>query len=205
MTADQAYRKAFTHEQAFAELEKAGTADAIDTIRVRYLGRKGVLTGLMRNISQLPKEDRPFAGKKANQVKGILEKALKEALHRLEAHLHHRLVGGAARLASDDERLLVARDDTGHIVGSLTLAMFRIPTGLRAWIEDVVVDQAARGQGIGALLNEAAIDRARAYLDAGVDGIMFVGAKTEAHIEAIGRAPMVNTSRRMPPTPVAAP
>jgi len=64
-------------------------------------------------------------------------------------------------VASPASVLLVARADDGRIVGSLTLAMFRIPTGLRAWIEDVVVDEAARGQGVGALLNEAAIDRAR--------------------------------------------
>ena len=56
--------------------------------------------------------------------------------------------------------ILVARSD-GDIVGSLTLAMFAIPTGVRAWIEDVVVDEAARGQGVGALLTEEAIRRAR--------------------------------------------
>jgi ribosomal protein S18 acetylase RimI-like enzyme len=53
--------------------------------------------------------------------------------------------------------LLVARDTEGTIVGMLTLAVFRIPTGLRAWIEDVVVDEAARGQGVGAELTNAAI------------------------------------------------
>jgi ribosomal protein S18 acetylase RimI-like enzyme len=52
-------------------------------------------------------------------------------------------------------RLLVARD-RGGIVGMLTLVMFPIPTGLRARIEDVVVDQAARGRGVGeALIREA--------------------------------------------------
>jgi ribosomal protein S18 acetylase RimI-like enzyme len=56
--------------------------------------------------------------------------------------------------------LFLARVD-GRIVGSLTLAMFRIPTGLRAWIEDVVVDDAARGHGVGAALNIAALDEAR--------------------------------------------
>ncbi len=56
--------------------------------------------------------------------------------------------------------LFVARDDHGHIVGSLTLALFRIPTGLRAWIEDVVVDAAARGQGVGEALNRAALAEA---------------------------------------------
>jgi ribosomal protein S18 acetylase RimI-like enzyme len=53
--------------------------------------------------------------------------------------------------------LLLARDAGGAIVGMLTLAIFRIPTGLRAWIEDVVVDEAARGQGVGAALTNAAI------------------------------------------------
>ena len=46
------------------------------------------------------------------------------------------------------------------IVGSLTLAVFRIPTGMRAWIEDVVVDSGARGRGVGELLVRAAIGRA---------------------------------------------
>jgi ribosomal protein S18 acetylase RimI-like enzyme len=56
--------------------------------------------------------------------------------------------------------LLIARDGDA-IVGSLTLAVFRIPTGLRAWIEDVVVDDVARGKGVGAALNERAIEVAR--------------------------------------------
>ena len=53
--------------------------------------------------------------------------------------------------------LLVARLE-GRIVGSLTLALFRIPTGMRAWIEDVVVDEAARGHGVGDALNRAALE-----------------------------------------------
>jgi ribosomal protein S18 acetylase RimI-like enzyme len=52
-------------------------------------------------------------------------------------------------------RLIVARVD-GHIVGALTLVMFPIPTGLRAWIEDVVVDESARGHGVGAALTREA-------------------------------------------------
>jgi ribosomal protein S18 acetylase RimI-like enzyme len=56
--------------------------------------------------------------------------------------------------------LFMARDE-GKLVGSLSLAVFRIPTGVRAWIEDVVVDQSARGKGIGEALTRAALDRAR--------------------------------------------
>ncbi|HUS61094.1 MAG TPA: GNAT family N-acetyltransferase [Acidimicrobiales bacterium] len=61
-------------------------------------------------------------------------------------------------------------DETAAFVGTLTLALFRIPTGLRAWIEDVIVDEAARGdamqtadgQRVGVALTMAAIDRSRA-------------------------------------------
>ena len=52
-------------------------------------------------------------------------------------------------------------DDVRSVVGSLTLAFFRIPTGLKAWIEDVVVDESARGLGVGEALNVAAIDESR--------------------------------------------
>ncbi len=68
-----------------------------------------------------------------------------------------------AIIASPASVLLVARDgDGGRILGSLTLVVFPIPTGVRAWIEDVVVDEAARGRGVGEALNRAALDRARA-------------------------------------------
>ena len=68
-----------------------------------------------------------------------------------------------AMAGSEASVLLIARDPErgGEIVGSLTLAMFRIPTGLRAWIEDVVVDESARGRGVGEALNQAALARAR--------------------------------------------
>lgn len=56
--------------------------------------------------------------------------------------------------------VLVARVD-GAIVGTLTLATFPIPTGVRSWIEDVVVDEAARGQGVGEALTLAALGLAR--------------------------------------------
>ena len=59
--------------------------------------------------------------------------------------------------------LFAARDtDSGQIIGTLTLAFFRIPTGLQARIEDVIVDESARGSGIGEMLTNAAIERARA-------------------------------------------
>ena len=69
-----------------------------------------------------------------------------------------------AIVESEASTLLIARDGEadGRIVGSMTLAMFLIPTGRRAWIEDVVVDGDARGKGVGQLLNERALEIAAA-------------------------------------------
>lgn len=59
--------------------------------------------------------------------------------------------------------LFLARDGAGGpIVGTLTLALFRIPSGVRAWIEDVIVDPAVEGRGCGRQLTQAALDAARA-------------------------------------------
>ncbi len=56
----------------------------------------------------------------------------------------------------------VDSENNQKILGSLTLVVFRIPTGIRAWIEDVIVDEKARGMGIGEQLVRAALERAKA-------------------------------------------
>ena len=56
--------------------------------------------------------------------------------------------------------VLVARS-AGTIIGTTTLVMFPLPTGLRAWIEDVVVDESARGQGAGEAMTREALRLAR--------------------------------------------
>ena len=61
---------------------------------------------------------------------------------------------------SNSTTLFVARNE-GKLVGTLTLVVFRIPTGLRGWVEDVMVDEAARGTGVGEVLTLAAIEEAR--------------------------------------------
>ena len=72
-------------EEALQELENASDAESIKAISVRYLGRKGAVTGYLRNVSKLPKEIRPQAGKKANEAKKSLEVLFKKALKHLEA------------------------------------------------------------------------------------------------------------------------
>jgi ribosomal protein S18 acetylase RimI-like enzyme len=64
-------------------------------------------------------------------------------------------------VASPATDLFIAIADGGAIVGMATLVTFRIPTAMRAWIEDVVVDEAGRGQGVGTALTQAMVARAR--------------------------------------------
>ena len=63
---------------------------------------------------------------------------------------------GIVLAAVDDE------DPEGTILGTMTLVVFRIPTGVRAWVEDVVVDKEARGKGIGEKLIRTSIEREKA-------------------------------------------
>lgn len=70
--------------------------------------------------------------------------------------------GELLAIVDNPHSVLFLAELDGAVVGSLTLAFYRIPTGLKAWIEDVVVDESARGHGVGEALNLAAIDEARA-------------------------------------------
>ena len=63
-------------------------------------------------------------------------------------------------IVDGNSTVLFAARHNGDIVGLLTLAVFRIPTGVRAWIEDVVVDELARGSGVGEALSRAALAEA---------------------------------------------
>jgi len=88
-----------------------------------------------------------------------------EALRRLLPQLSSAAPPNASELAAimaGGSTVFIARVD-GVIVGSLTLVMYRIATGLKAWIEDVVVDEAVRGHGVGEALNRAALDEARRH------------------------------------------
>jgi len=67
-----------------------------------------------------------------------------------------------AEMIADEGTVLYVARLGGEIVGSLTLIFYRIPTGLKAWIEDVVVAETARGHGVGAALSEAALTEAAA-------------------------------------------
>ncbi len=75
----------------------------------------------------------------------------------------------AGLLSSDASSLLTARtDESAPILGVLTLIVYRVPTGVRARIEDVIVDESARGRGVAVALVNRALEVARAK---GADGV----------------------------------
>lgn len=76
---------------ALRELASATDLDAVGEISVRYLGRKGRVTRYLRHISQLPSEERPLAGKSANELKNFLSAEIDAAARRLQAEALKRV------------------------------------------------------------------------------------------------------------------
>src|ERR1700733_10035288 len=104
-----------------------------------------------------------MAGRRVNAVieqDGCATSELGGALTRLLPQLSSDpptlSIGDLERILHSDSAVLFVAKEGPRTVGMLTLITFRIPTGRRAWIEDVVVDADARGEGIGERLTEAA-------------------------------------------------
>ncbi len=73
-------RLARMQEEALAELRMARGEDQIRGVRTKYIGRKGLLTAFLREMGQLPAEERPVLGRLCNQLKTTLEEAITQAL-----------------------------------------------------------------------------------------------------------------------------
>jgi len=71
-------------KQALERLAKSKEVEKIKELSLYYLGRKGVLTGFLRKVASLPREERPLAGKRANALKIKLEKAFNNAVKKFE-------------------------------------------------------------------------------------------------------------------------
>lgn len=111
--------------------------------------RPRVLTTVAITVEQVAVADAELAEAMAHLVPQLSRRGAVPSAYELEAIV-----------TSPATTLFAAREGSGRIVGVLTLAVFRIPTGIRAWIEDVVVDESARGEGAGAALVRAALDHA---------------------------------------------
>ncbi len=109
------YTIADIEKEALELIAAAGSKDDLDQVAIRFLGRKGVVTGFLRNISSLPESERPAAGKNANLLKIRLEKEIAQAEKRIAAH-----TGSAVTVGIDvtlPGRPAVRGDDSSHYSG----------------------------------------------------------------------------------------
>lgn len=88
-------------------------------------------------------------------------KALKRMLPQLTGREENPTMGELEEILANEMTHMFVAVDGDEIVGSLTLALYRIPTSLKGIIEDVVVDESARGRGVASKLMQRAIDNAR--------------------------------------------
>lgn len=86
----------------------------------------------------------------------ILE-AINELLPQLSSSAKPLTASELTEIIQSESSHLLMAEENGKFYGSLTLVTFMIPTGIRAWIEDVVVNENARGKGVGKLLSERAV------------------------------------------------
>ena len=89
-----------------------------------------------------------------------LVRAVTELLPQLSRSAPPPTLEQLARIVADPATTLFVAEEDGRVVGMLTLAAFEIPTGRRAWIEDVVTEGAARGKGVASALVNAALAQA---------------------------------------------
>ena len=78
--------------EALAALERANIPAELENLRVKYLGKKGELTAVLKQMGKLSPEERPVMGQMANEVRAALEAAIETTSKRLEAAaLEHKL------------------------------------------------------------------------------------------------------------------
>lgn len=73
-----------TQAEALQEIKRANEPGSLDQVRIKYLGRKGIITSLLKSLKDFPEAERPALGKISNQIKGQLELALSERMKELE-------------------------------------------------------------------------------------------------------------------------
>ncbi len=80
-------------KEALRELEEATNLELLEAVRVKYLGKKGRVTKVLKGIKELPKDLRPVVGKKANELKKELEELIERRREELKQALEDQIPG----------------------------------------------------------------------------------------------------------------
>lgn len=85
-----------TYAQALDELKKATVDEQIESVRIKFLGRKGSITSVLKQVKDLPSGEKPVVGQKANQIRNQLEQQIKQTKSNLaSAQLEESLRGSS--------------------------------------------------------------------------------------------------------------
>ena len=188
--------------EATSAIERAGTTQALEDVRIQYLGRKAELPNLLRGVAQLPPEERAATGKAANQARQRLEAALEHKAGELAA------TELDARLAEDRVDITLPGDPLPSI-GRLHLM-----TRTRREIEDVFVGlgfYVAEGPEVETVyynfdaLNHAPTHPARLltdtfYIKTGTDGVDIFDPETA--LLRVHTSPMQIRAMESQPPPI---
>ena len=102
-------------KNALASISSAESLDALEDIRVRVLGRKGELTGILRTLGELPAEQRNTVGRKSNEIKKAIEEALDSGIIKLQAASFSGLATSEWIDVTLDPPLSIREKKTGHL------------------------------------------------------------------------------------------
>jgi len=100
---------------AIAAIQAADSVDAIEEIRIKYLGRKGSLTLLLRSLGNIPAEQRAAAGKRANEFKNEIESALEQKKYELTSTAARDLLRAQWIDVTLDCATATQREDLGRL------------------------------------------------------------------------------------------
>ncbi len=81
-------------DKAIKAVRQAKDQETLEEIKVRFLGRKGILTGILKGLGRLPRQERPKVGKLANEVKVRIERAVRQRLKALEKEAGPKVIKG---------------------------------------------------------------------------------------------------------------
>ncbi|MGI6572553.1 MAG: GNAT family N-acetyltransferase [Fermentimonas sp.] len=96
-----------------------------------------------------------------SQVDESTVEVFKKLMPQLTGKDKHPSLEELQRVIQSDERFLFFATENGEVIGTLTLVFYQLPSGLKAWIEDVIVDEQARGKGVATALLKHALQVAR--------------------------------------------
>ncbi len=107
------------------------------------------------------KGDENMKIERVTQVNESTVEVFKRLMPQLTGKDKHPSLEELQRVIQSDERFLFFATEEGEVIGTLTLVFYPLPSGLKAWIEDVIVDEQARGKGVATALLKHALQVAR--------------------------------------------